>query len=39
VAEFVEATTGTDDKRPVFRQMIERACDGDNAFDVIAVHS
>ena len=40
VAEFVEGgATGTDDKRPVFQQMIERACDGDNAFDVIAVHS
>ena len=40
VAEFVEGgATGTDDKRPVFQQMIERACDGDDAFDVIAVHS
>jgi len=40
VAEFVEGgATGTDDKRPVFQQMIERACDGDNAFEVIAVHS
>jgi DNA invertase Pin-like site-specific DNA recombinase len=40
VAEFVEGgATGTDDKRPVFQQMIERACDGDNPFEVIAVHS
>jgi predicted site-specific integrase-resolvase len=40
VPEFVEGgATGTDDKRPVFQRMIERACDGDNAFDVIAVHS
>ena len=40
VTEFVEGgATGTDDKRPVFQQMIERACDGDHAFDVIAVHS
>jgi site-specific DNA recombinase len=30
--------SATDDKRPVFQQMIERACDGENAFDVIAVH-
>ena len=39
VAEFIEGASATDDKRPVFQQMIERACDGDNAFDVIAVHS
>ena len=40
VAEFVEAgASATDDKRPVFQQMIERACDGENAFDIIAVHS
>jgi hypothetical protein len=31
--------SATDDKRPVLQQMIERACDGENAFDVIAVHS
>ena len=31
--------SATDDKRPVFQQMIERACDGEHAFDVIAVHS
>lgn len=39
VAEFVEASTATDDRRPTFQQMIERACDGDHAFDVIVVHS
>jgi len=39
-AEFVDAgASATDDRRPVFQQMIERACDGDNAFDVIVVHS
>src|SRR5665213_3772857 len=42
VAEFVEATTGTDDKRPVFQQMIERACDcllytSDAADDLLCV--
>jgi site-specific DNA recombinase len=39
-AEFVEAgASASDDRRPVFQQMIERACDGENAFDVIVVHS
>src|SRR6266436_6008986 len=39
-AEFVEpGASATDDRRPVFQQMIERACDGENAFDVIIVHS
>ena len=39
-AEFVEAgASATDDRRAVFQQMIERACDGENAFDVIVVHS
>ncbi len=39
-AEFVEAgASATDDRRPVFQQMIERACDGEKAFDVIIVHS
>jgi site-specific DNA recombinase len=38
--EFVEAgASATDDRRPAFQQMIERACDGENAFDVIIVHS
>jgi site-specific DNA recombinase len=39
VGEYVEATSATDDKRPVFQQMIERACGGEHAFDVIVVHS
>lgn len=39
-AEYVEpGASATDDKRPEFQRMIERACDGDNPFDVIAVHS
>lgn len=39
-AEFVEpGASATDDKRPVFQQMIEQACSGENAFDVIVVHS
>ena len=40
VAEFVEAgASAGDDRRPVFQQMIERACDGEQAFDLIIVHS
>lgn len=40
VAEYVEpGASATDDKRPEFQRMIERACDGEHAFDVIAVHS
>ena len=40
VAEYLEAgASATDDKRPEFQRMIERACDGENAFDVIVVHS
>jgi DNA invertase Pin-like site-specific DNA recombinase len=40
VLEFVEAgASAVDDRRPVFQQMIERACDGEHAFDVIVVHS
>lgn len=39
VGEFVEAGSATDDRRPAFQQMIERACDGEHAFDVIIVHS
>jgi site-specific DNA recombinase len=39
-AEYLEAgASATDDKRPEFQRMIERACDGENAFDVIVVHS
>ena len=40
VAEFVEAgASAVDDRRPVFQRMIERACDGEHAFDSIVVHS
>ena len=35
VAEYIDGTSATDDKRPEFQRMIERACDGENAFDVI----
>jgi site-specific DNA recombinase len=39
-AEFVEpGASAKDDRRPVFQQMIERACDGENSFDMIVVHS
>jgi site-specific DNA recombinase len=40
VAEYVEAgASAGDDRRPSFQQMIERACDGEHAFDLIVVHS
>lgn len=40
VAEFVEAgASASDDRRPIFQQMIERSCDGGHAFDIIVVHS
>ncbi|WP_091682631.1 recombinase family protein [Methylobacterium sp. 275MFSha3.1] len=40
VAEYVEpGASATDDNRPEFQKMIERACDGDHPFDVILVHS
>jgi site-specific DNA recombinase len=40
VAEYVEAgASAVDDRRPAFQQMIERACDGERAFDLIVVHS
>ena len=40
VEAYVEpGASATDDKRPVFQRMIERACDGENVFDVIVVHS
>ena len=39
-AEYIEpGATATDDKRAEFQRMIERACDGEGAFDVIIVHS
>jgi site-specific DNA recombinase len=38
--EFVEGgASGGDDRRPVFQEMIERACDGEQAFELIVVHS
>jgi site-specific DNA recombinase len=40
VAEFIEAgASASDDRRPVFQQMIERACDGEHSFDLVVVHS
>lgn len=40
VAEYVEpGASAMDDKRPEFQRMVERACDGERAFDVIVVHS
>lgn len=40
VAEYVElGASATDDRRPEFQKMVERACDGQNDFDVIVVHS
>ena len=40
IAEYVEpGASATDNKRPEFQKMIERACDGENAFDAIVVHS
>lgn len=40
VAEYIEpGASATDDKRPEFQRMVERACGGENAFDVIVVHS
>ena len=39
-SEFIEGgASAGDDRRPVFQQMIERACDGEQAFDLIVVHS
>ena len=40
IAEFVEpGATATDDNRPEFQKMIERACDDDHPYDAIVVHS
>ncbi len=40
VAEYIEpGASATDDRRPEFQRMVERACDGECAFDVIVVHS
>lgn len=39
-AEFIEpGATATDDQRPEFQKMIERACDDDHPFDVVLVYS
>jgi len=37
--EFVEGASAGDDRRPVFQQMIERACDEEQSFDYVVVHS
>jgi DNA invertase Pin-like site-specific DNA recombinase len=39
VDEYVESRTATDDRRPVFQAMIDRACDPDHPYDVIVVHA
>lgn len=40
LAEYVEpGASATDDARPEFQRMIERATDGDRPFEVIVVHS
>lgn len=39
VDEYVEAATATDDRRPVFQQMMDRACDPDKSFDLIVFYS
>ncbi len=38
--QYVEpGASATDDKRAEFQRMIERACDGEHAFELIVVHS
>lgn len=40
VSEFIEpGRSATDDRRPAFLEMIDRACDADHPFDVIVVHA
>ena len=40
VDEYVEpGASATDDRRPAFQAMLERACDADHPYDVIVVHS
>ena len=40
VDEFVEAgASATDDRRPAFQQMLERACAAEKAFDVIVCYA
>ena len=40
VDEYVEpGLTATDDRRPAFQAMIDRACDPDHPYDVLVVHA
>ena len=39
VAEFIESVSATDDRRPEFQRMIDRACDSSRSVDAIVVHS
>jgi site-specific DNA recombinase len=39
VGEYVEAASATDDRRPAFQEMIDRACEPDMPCDVIVVYS
>ena len=39
VDEYIEAATATDDRRPAFQQMMERACDPDRPFSKIVFYS
>lgn len=39
VATYKDARSGTNDRRPEFQMMLDRAKDGTSAFDVILVHS
>nr|WP_081762804.1 recombinase family protein [Xanthobacter sp. 126] len=40
VDEYIEpGASATDDRRPIFQLMLERACDADRPYDVIVVHS
>lgn len=40
IEEYVEpGASATDDNRPEFQRMMERATDGDRPFDVVVVHS
>jgi site-specific DNA recombinase len=40
VDEYLEpGASGTDDRRPVFQTLIDRACDADHPYDIILVHA
>ncbi len=40
VDEFVEpGVSGTDDRRPAFQALMDRACDADHPYDVVVVHA